>query len=269
MLSAHGLGPQRLFTTSPRIDPMCYHKQDRALKGQLEQHYDATLRDISYAPSFYENGFDFKPSPVIAAGHPKEFQSFRWGLIPWWTKSADDARNIRVRTLNCISEEMFDKSSFKDAAREGKRCLIPATGFFEWRWLDGKGKTKVPYFIFAKSQEIFSLAGLYSHWVDKSTGEEINTYTVLTTRANSLMTKIHNSKRRMPVIMKKEYEKDWLNPNLTEGDVLALCEPVGDDFLDAYTISRKIGSTSISTEEKNNSGITDKVDYPELALLDS
>ena len=248
---------------------MCYHKQDKALKGQLEKYYDAIMRDFEYSPSYYENGFDFKASPIITAERPKELLGYNWGFVPWWVKSEAEAKKLRVQTLNCISEEMYDKASYKDSAKEGKRCLIPATGFFEWRWLDAKGKAKIPYFIHAKNQEIFSIAGLYNSWHDKASGEELNTYTVLTTAANPLLTKIHNSKKRMPVILKKEYEKDWLNPNLTKDDVLALCQPLAEGYLDAHPIGKKVGTPAISTDEKNNPDIEKPVEYPELGLLDA
>jgi putative SOS response-associated peptidase YedK len=107
---------------------MCYHKQDIATEQELVQRYGAVLRDISIEPVYYENGFDFKASPVLTASNPKEFQLLNWGLIPWWTKSAADGAQIRMRTLNCISEEMFEKPAFKDSIQEGKRCLIPSNG---------------------------------------------------------------------------------------------------------------------------------------------
>ena len=245
---------------------MCYHKQDKAIAAELEVRYKAVMRDIGYSPTYYENGFDFKPSPVITADRPQEFQSFRWGLIPWWTKSLQEAVGIRMKTLNAISEEMFEKPSFRDSLKQGKRCLIPCTGFFEWRWFNG-GKSKYPYFIYTEHEPVFSLAGIWSAWVDKATGEEVNTYSVLTTRANPLMEKIHNSKKRMPVILAREFEKDWLNPHLTQQDVLALCEPIDGKYLGAHTISKMITDRKI--ENKDMAGISKPFEYPELALLDS
>jgi putative SOS response-associated peptidase YedK len=243
---------------------MCYHKQDAALKGSLEAHYDALLRDIDYQPTYYENGFDFKPSPVLTVERPKELLMYRWGLIPWWTKSMEEGIKLRVQTLNCISEEMYEKSSFRDCAKENKRCLIPCTGFFEWRWDNvDKPKNKTPYFIHSKYQEIFSIGGLYSSWRDKKNDLEILSYTVLTTKANPFMSQIHNSKLRQPVLIKKEFERDWLNPNLTEGDVLELCKSMPDDFLVAHSISRNISGNKMSSDEKNSSHITDEVKYSE------
>jgi putative SOS response-associated peptidase YedK len=232
---------------------------------ELLVRYENILDAVPFTPTYYENGFDFKASPVITADKPHAFQLMQWGLIPWWTKSATDAAQIRMRTLNGISEEIFEKPAFKDAAKDGRRCLIPCTGFFEWRWFKG-GKIKYPYFIHHRQEAIFSLAGLWSSWTDKSTGEIRETYTVLTTRANPLLEKIHNSKKRMPVVLAREFEKDWLNPNLTQEDVLALCEPINDDALDAYTISKLI--TDRKTDNKDVPGVCKKFEYPELALLD-
>src|ERR1700690_3652170 len=177
---------------------MRYYKQDKALMETLESHYGITLTERHHLPIFYDNGFDHNASLVVTQDRPREFQSFTWGLIPWWTKSRADAMQIRIRTLNCISEEMFDKASFRDSLNDHKRCLIPCTGFFEWRWFNN-GKTKYPYFVHLAHEELFSLAGAWSEWTDKETGEVLQTYSVLTTGANKLMEKVHNSKKRMPV----------------------------------------------------------------------
>lgn len=233
---------------------------------QLLVRYENILDTVPFVPTYYENGFDFKASPIITASKPRSFQLMQWGLIPWWSKSAEEAGEIRMRTLNSISEEMYEKPAFRDAAKEGKRCLIPCTGFFEWRWFKG-GKVKYPYFIHHRKESIFSLAGLWSSWTDKSTGEMRDTYSVLTTRANPLLEKIHNSKKRMPVILSREFEKDWLNPLLTKADILALCEPIADSQLEAYTISKMI--TDRKVENKDVPAICRPFDYPELALMDA
>lgn len=241
---------------------MCYHKQSKATAGQLEEYYQAVNRYPEYQPNFYENGFDFKADPVVTVERPKELLPSQWGLVPWWTKSADDLLRLRVQTLNCISEEMFDKPSFRDAAREGKRSLIPATAFFEWHWDNPtKAKNKTPYIVKAKDQFIFSIAGLYSTWKDKATGNEMFTYTVLTTASNPMMSWLHNSKKRQPVIIPHAYERDWLNPNLTEQDVLALCKSMPDDFLTYYSIGKQISGNKLTSDEKNSAEIEAPVTY--------
>lgn len=214
-----------------------------------------------YSIRFHENGFDFLPGPVVSAGKPTDIQLFHWGLVPFWVKDLAAATRLKSSTLNCISEEMYEKPSYRDAAAEGKRCLIPCTGFFEWRWLDEKGKRKIPYYIHLKEQPVFSIAGLCSRWINRETDERYYSYTVLTTKANGMMSTIHNSKQRMPVILPREYEKDWLNPNLTTEDVLALCQPIDDMLMTAHTISRRIASR---TEETNVPQVLDLQDYEEL-----
>jgi putative SOS response-associated peptidase YedK len=225
-----------------RVQPYCKEELD------LMKWYDKTLMAFGETEikRFHENGFDFLPSPIITLGTPNEFKLFRWGLIPYWVKDWEWAKKLRIQTLNCISEEMFEKASFKDVVKNNQRCLIPATSFFEWRWMDEKGKLKIPYNIGLK-ENLFSIAGLYSRWKDPATGEYVYTYTVLTTEANGLMATIHNSKKRMPVIIPREYEKDWLNPNLTKDDVLALCRPIPDDNMTSKTIGKLITTKNIET----------------------
>jgi putative SOS response-associated peptidase YedK len=196
---------------------------------------------------YHENGFDYLPTPIITAGNPDEFKLFRWGLIPFYMADKAKAFALRVSTLNCISEEMYDKPSFRDAAKNAQRCLIPVTGFYEWRWLDERGKNKVPYFVSLKDKPLMSMAGLYSRWKDKITGEYLYTYTVLTTQANNLMEYVHNNKKRMPVIIPREYERDWLNKDLSKDDVLALCQPYTSESMRAHTVSKLITTKNAET----------------------
>jgi putative SOS response-associated peptidase YedK len=253
-----------IFVRTLNGHAMCYYKQDTALQSELENHYQAAF-DAIYTPNYIESGFEYNPCPVLSQLLPGKFQFFHWGLVPWWVKSRPEADQIRLRTLNCISEEAFEKPSFRDSIRE-RRCIVPCTGFFEWRWFKG-GKVKYPYFIHRKGHALFSLAGISSEWTDKSTGEVLSTYSVLTTRANQLMEKIHNSKKRMPVILPTGLEREWINPNLTKPDVLALCEPFSDQHLEAYTISKMI--TDRTVDNKNIAAIMKPFEYPELALMDA
>ncbi len=198
---------------------------------------------------YHENAFDYLPSPIITAGAPDEFKFFKWGLVPFYYKDKAKAMDLRRSTVNCKSEEMYndDKPSFRDAAKNGQRCLIPITGFYEWRWLDEKGKGKIPYYVSFKQGTIMSAAGLYSRWKDPTTGEYYYSYTVITTAANSLMEYVHNNGKRMPVFIPKEYEKDWLNRSLSKDDVLALCQPFKADLMKANTISKLITTKEAET----------------------
>lgn len=226
-------------------------KTDHYTKEEVKELKDLQKITSAYTDTeyrmYHENGFDYMPSPIITAGAPEEFKLLRWGLIPFFMSDRAKAFALRPSTLNCISEEMYEKRSFQDAAKNGQRCLIPVTGFYEWRWVDEKGKVKIPYFVSFKEQPIISVAGLYSRWKDRSNDEYYYSYTVLTTQANGLMEYVHNNKKRMPVIIPKEYEKDWLNKDLSKDDVLALCQPFKKEAMKANTISKLITTREADT----------------------
>jgi putative SOS response-associated peptidase YedK len=243
--------------------PGHFNKQELSeLKWQLKTlsafHDDGLYR-------YHENGFDYLPTPIITAGEPDKFKMFRWGLIPFYMNDKEKAMILRTQTLNCISEEMYEKPSFRDAAKNGQRCLIPVTGFFEWRWLDEKGTVKIPYYVTFRDQRIRSMAGLYSRWKDKETGEYYYSYTVLTTRANSILEYVHNNKRRMPVLIAKEDEQAWLNKDLSQKDVLELCQPSQDAAMRAYTISKLLTTRNIVT---NVPQVLDPMNY-QVALQEA
>lgn len=196
---------------------------------------------------YHENGFDYLPTPIVTAGDPQKFKLFKWGLIPYYISDKDKAMILRTQTLNCISEEMYEKPSFRNAIKNGQRCLIPVTGFYEWRWLDEAGTVKIPYYVTFRDQKVRSMAGLYSRWKDKETGEYHYTYTVLTTRANTILEYVHNNKKRMPVFIAPEDEKTWLSKDLTKEQVLALCRPYQDIAMRAYTVSKLLTTKNIIT----------------------
>ncbi len=254
---------------------MCNFKSGFYTIEDLEFYYGATFGSFKvseqfreeFVPHYYENAFDHLSSPVMIA--PGQFGFFSWGLVPPWTKSMEQALAIRNDTINAKSEEMYEKSSYIPSLKENRRCLIPSNGFFEWKWANpdapaGKKVDKQPYFIHTKNK-LFSFAGIWSTWIDKTRDKEIHTYSVLTCEPNELMREIHNRKKRMPVIIPDEYLKDWLNPNLTKQDVLALCRPFDAKQMDAYTIDKKIGNPKIPTSEKDTVEIMQRVDAPPLS----
>jgi putative SOS response-associated peptidase YedK len=171
---------------------MCFYYQLSAKAQDIENRYQ---RDFSKATVFEVkdrfNAFENPKMPVIIKNE-SVIQFYNWGLIPHWAK--DD--RIKMHTLNARIESLSEK---------------PATGFYEWHWLDAKGKQKQQYLIKNKELPIFSFAGLYAIWVDPNSGKRVNSFTIITTQANSLMSKIHNTKQRMPIILRKEDEKKWLN----------------------------------------------------------
>lgn len=154
------------------------------------------------------NGFSHPNVPVILDKSPQNIETtYSWGLLPHWAK--DDS--FRKNTLNARIETVFEKPTFKDVVNQ--RCIMIGTGFYEWHWLDDKGKSKQKYSIYGE-EEIIAFAGLYSHWTNPQTGVRMSTVSMLTTKANATMDYIHNHKKRMPIILKKADELAWLSHEL-------------------------------------------------------
>ncbi|MDD5570227.1 MAG: SOS response-associated peptidase [Bacteroidales bacterium] len=237
---------------------MCFHYALSKTSQELRNRYNAKSGfEKEFKPVYHANGFSFQELPVITAENPDTIQFYKWGLIPIWTKNTDDALKIRAQTLNAKSETIFEKPSFRYSIT-AKRCLVPSTGFFEWHEFKNK---KYPYFITLKNNEIFSLAGIYENWTNKSTGEIFNTFSIITTKANSLVEKIHNTKKRMPVILSHENEDLWLKLNLKRGEIENLTIPFDSSKMKAYTVSKLV---STKKENSNVPEVTKEYFYQEL-----
>jgi putative SOS response-associated peptidase YedK len=128
-----------------------------------------------------------------------------------------------------------------------KRCLVPADGFFEWQVTE---HGKVPFRIMLKSEVLFTFAGLWDEWADKSTGEVLHTFTIITTEANELVKPIHD---RMPVILSPETEELWLDEHETQEDLLALLQPYAASKMKAYAVSPLVNSPVNNVPEVLNS----------------
>lgn len=187
---------------------MCFHSKQSKSAQELKNRFKAKFTDeLLFTPSDY-NGFSYPKTPVITNINPENIEFFSWGLMPSWAKDI----SARSYTLNARIETIHEKPSFKYCLNQ--RCLILVDGFYEWQWLDKTGKKKQKYLITLPDKEAFAFAGLYNTWVDKSTGEIFNTYTILTTEAKGLMSEIHNSKHRMPIILNPLDEQNWLSNTL-------------------------------------------------------
>jgi putative SOS response-associated peptidase YedK len=185
---------------------MCFHSKLSKEAVELETRFKAKMDSPElFISSTSINGFSFPLNPVITIEKPNTIQLFNWGLIPNWAKD----KEIRKNTLNARIETINEKVSFKNSVEN--RCLILADGFYEWQWLDDLGKKKQKHLIHLPNDQAFAFAGIYSKWIDKQTGELLYTYSIVTTEAKGLMLNIHNSKKRMPIILNPENEQDWLN----------------------------------------------------------
>ncbi|MCF8362368.1 MAG: SOS response-associated peptidase [Prolixibacteraceae bacterium] len=184
---------------------MCFFSRQTKDATKVEKRFNAVVNDlVNFQSSDYYNGFEFPRTPVITNDNAGEIQHLQWGLIPHWAKNDD----IKKYTLNAKIETLGEKPSFRNSIN--KRCLVIADGFFEWQWLDPKGKRKQKYLLTLPGEELYAYAGIWSEWVSTQTGEVVRTYSIVTTEAQGIMREIHNSKKRMPVILTPENESLWL-----------------------------------------------------------
>jgi len=236
---------------------MCYRYSVPGPDTLVKRFSVSFPEQASFSRQYHASSFDLPKLPVITSENPKQIQLFCWGLIPFWVKDDKTAQELRLKTMNARAEELFEKPSFRDAA-EKKHCLVLADGFFEWQEVKGKN---YPYYIRLTSHEPFAMAGLWDRWTNKTTGELLSTYTVITTKANPLLEKIHNKKQRIPVILKKNDEQSWLRSVLDKDHAKSLLVPYDEKKMEAYTISRLITSR---TQNPNTPEVLDPYTYPEL-----
>lgn len=187
---------------------MCFSSKLTKSQKEIVKRFDAEIDDY-LKNNFMQgnfNAFDHPKTPIICKSG--FIETGEWGLIPSWAKD----KSFQNKTVNARIETIAEKPSFKSSINN--RCLIIADGFYEWQWLDTKGKNKQKYLLSMPDNELFTFAGLYSDWKNPLTNQIIRTYTIITTEANELMAQIHNSKKRMPVVLANE--NAWLNSSVLE-----------------------------------------------------
>ena len=166
----------------------------------------------------YKTGNNISPGQQITAvirdSNINKLVNYRWGLIPHWAKDP----SIGYKMINARAETISDKPSFRDAFKK-RRCLIIADGFYEWQKL---GPTKKPLKFSLKTGHPFGLAGLYETWISPEQ-QPVNTCTIITTVPNDIVRPIHD---RMPVMVRKEFEDAWMDPNTSyHKDLLSMLTP--------------------------------------------
>ncbi|MBT2757177.1 SOS response-associated peptidase [Mesobacillus foraminis] len=189
----------------------------------------------------YVPSYNIAPSQSVLAvinnGHINKLGYLKWGLIPSWAKEP----SIGYKMINARGESLMEKPSFKNAYRK-KRCLVIADSFYEWSRVGGKKKT--PMRIKLKTDEAFAMAGLWEQW-KTPIGDSVFSCTVITTAPNQLMRNIHD---RMPVILRPEDEKVWLDPSIQDPHLLdPLLRPLDPELMEAYEVGPAVNSP------KNNS----------------
>jgi putative SOS response-associated peptidase YedK len=188
----------------------------------------------------YQFSYNIAPSQsvlsVINDGVRNRLGYLRWGLIPFWAK--DEKAGYKM--INARAETIAVKASFRNAYKK-KRCLIIADSFYEWKKTPER---KIPMRIKLKNHAPFGMAGLWESWKSPE-GISIYSCSIITTVPNELMTSIHD---RMPVILKPEDEKDWLNPSINDPAYLQqYLKSFDSEHMEAFEVSTDVNSTKNNT----------------------
>ncbi len=166
-----------------------------------------------------------------------ELVPMRWGLIPsWWKKAIKEV----PATFNARAETVAEKPMFRSAFKR-TRCIVPASGYYEWRSADG---VKQPYFISAADGAVLSIAGLWHEWKDPQVGETIFSCTLIVTAANDFTQCIHD---RMPVLLARQDHDTWL----TGKAGVELLGPAPNDFLRMWPVSTRVNVSGRGDDDQS------------------
>lgn len=220
---------------------MCFSVNVNLVKEEIEKRFGLYFPyKYRYEPSYYYHAFAMPELPAVCSDRPAGIRILKWGLIPPWTRDMQEAEEIRLKTFNARAESVNSKPSFSSSFRT-KRCIIPVRGFYEWQHA---GKKKIPWYIYPASGDLFSLAGLYCEWTPPGGSDTLDTFTIITTEANDLMAEIHNSKKRMPVILDRENENRWIAEKLDQAEAIEILKPSPSEILKAHTIGPLVNDRS-------------------------
>ncbi|MGI4850482.1 MAG: SOS response-associated peptidase [Janthinobacterium lividum] len=166
-----------------------------------------------------------------------------WGLVPAWAKEPTAQTS---RFINARAETVLEKPSFKKPFLT-QRCLIPASGFYEWKPVQEPKTPKKPYYFYPSTQDLFCFAGLWEMTNFKERQQILLTFTIITTEANQLMSPYHH---RMPVILSPDHYASWLGEQETSESFLQdLLKPCDDNFLTCHPVSRAVNKPHYNTPD--------------------
>ncbi|HEX9929306.1 MAG TPA: SOS response-associated peptidase [Pyrinomonadaceae bacterium] len=226
---------------------MCGRYVLKAEKEAIEKEFDSIVEQAKQAEQLNHPRFNIAPSQIVLAVRQFEFErianGLKWGLIPSWAKE----ESIGNRMINARAESITEKPSFRNAFRS-RRCIVPASGFYEWKQTGGKG-AKQPFYFHLKDKPVFGFAGLWETWKTEE-GEEIESCTIITTEANAVLAPVHD---RMPIIIKPEDYEAWLDPkNFDTDDLQKFLKPYPSYEMASHAVSRQVNSPSFDGEELIN-----------------
>jgi len=182
-------------------------------------------------PEMYLNRYNIAPTTPVLARTEQALTFFSWGLVPGW------ARDVKIgyKMFNARAETIVEKPSFRSAFKR-RRCLVPATGFYEWK---AEAGGKQPYFCHL-GHRLFSFAGIWEHWQDPM-GNELQSCAILTTESVGEMRSVH---QRMPVVIREQDHALWMDHSSEQTDDALVCISQLDNNFELYPVSKKVNSAA-------------------------
>jgi putative SOS response-associated peptidase YedK len=229
---------------------MCYYNSINIPKG-AKVSINGITKDLPPIQRPIQSGFEYGDWAIIKGTNHNDnesnndfvFELAHWELIAPWVKNPMEVMKGREKfnTLNATAERLFESKLFNQPALK-RRCLVLSSGFYEWRHFTPTGSNKdiaYPYHITVKDKPYFFMAGIFQPWVDVESGEMMDTFSIITTKANPLMAQIHNKKKRMPTILNDEQAAEWIKPNLSQAQIMQLANTQIDSrLLETFTIKK-------------------------------
>jgi len=228
---------------------MCFYNGQKVTHAEFIRlkQLEKKVANFDFLIHQLQIGFDYGLNAVLKPNDEKndfDIVQMEWGFIPSYLRTREDVNKMRhgykdasgkfhppITTLNAVCEELLKPGKIYKEAAVKRRCLVLSTGFYEWRHifplnkktgLPLKTANKIPYFITVKDRGYFFMAGIWQSWTDRSTGEYVETFAIVTTTANKLMEQVHNSKMRMPTILNEDLAYEWMFGDLDEKRILEI-----------------------------------------------
>ncbi len=214
---------------------------------------------------YHISGFEHSVFDVIYSHNGNvAMEEMRWGLIPFWCKEQEKAFKLWNSTINARTETMFEKPSFRKAAKQG-RGIIMVGSFFEHHHAN---KQTYPFNIRRKNGNAVILGVIWDEWTDRTTGEILKTFSIATVKGNEMLTKIHNNPKlaepRMPLILEGNQIQQWLDLSLDKDSILnEVCKAFPTDGLEAHTVGKLRGKNAVGSGPE----AIEKVEYEELEIV--
>jgi putative SOS response-associated peptidase YedK len=233
---------------------MCGRYYRKSDKQKIAEAFHAKKVDDFVLPPWDYNVAPTSMQPIIRQSRDtaeRELVSLRWGLVPFF---AQDLKAFKgFSTINARAENITTSRTYREPFKK-RRCLVPASGFYEWKKIGDpmvkKDRVKIPYAFDLANGHMMAFAGLWDAWKDPANGQWLQSYTIITTEANELMAPVHD---RMPVILHPGDFNRWLDREVTDQPPIDLLRPFPADEMEAFEVSKDVGNVKNNSPELLNS----------------